>query len=222
MPNKYRNIEKIAQYNRENGTNFYTMEQVEQHKKDNNPSFIKKIGNIAVQVPVTSGVLTAAPTSLSSIPKVESTVGRELGYAMGLLTSPMILGELGTYGPAVGGLRLAAGSAGATGGSYITGKVGDLGDRVFKTNFLGDTGRILGGFIGFGAGMKATTPLLRKAATKGITLHMPEETFTRLRREGFHKQYEKTSREPLLDTNSLKEKVSSLRTKGPTKNYIAD
>ena len=184
MPNKYGNISEIAQYNRENGTNFYTMEQVERHRKESNPSFLTKLAQTAVQVPVTPGVPTSAATSLRDIPKVESTVGNELGYATGLLTTPMLLGEIGTYGPLVGALRLGTGSAGAAGGSYVAGKAGDFADKKLGTNWIGDTGRLLGGFAGFGAGMKSTTPLLQRAAARSLSLGIPKETFVNLRKEG--------------------------------------
>ena len=39
---KYGNISEIAQYNRENGTNFYTMEQVEKHKRKNSAEEFEK------------------------------------------------------------------------------------------------------------------------------------------------------------------------------------
>lgn len=188
---KYGNISEIAQYNRENGTNFYTMEQVEQHKKENNPSLLTRLAQTTVHVPVTSGTSTSAATSLRDIPKVESTVGNELGYAAGLLTTPMLLGEIGTYGPLVGSLRLGTGTAGSAAGSYIAGKAGDFADKKLGTNWIGNTGRVLGGFAGFGAGMKSTTPLIRSAATRGITLHMPQNTFMKVRGEGFDKMFNK-------------------------------
>lgn len=116
----------------------------------------------------------------------------------GILSAPMA-GEFATYGLIGGGARLLGGTAGSTVGSLGLGALGDVTDKKLNTNFLGDTGRILGGLAGFGAGMKATTPLLRTAATKGITLHMPEETFMKLRGEGFHKKYSKLSDKPLLN-----------------------
>ena len=186
IPDKYGNVSEIAQYNLENGTHFYTIDQVEQHKKESNPGFLSKLAQTTVKVPVTPGVSTSVATSLQNIPKVESTVGQELGYTIGLLTSPMLLSEIGTYGPLVGGLRLAAGSAGAAGGSYVVGKVGDFADKMIGTNWIGDTGRLLGGFAGFGAGTKSTTPLIRSAAGKGLTLHMPQNTFTNLRGHYFN------------------------------------
>lgn len=185
VPGKYGNVSEIAQYNLENGTHFYTIDQVEQHKRKANPGFLSKLAQTTVKVPVTPGVSTSVATSLQNIPKVESTVGQELGYTTGLLTSPMLLSEIGTYGPLVGGLRLTAGSAGAAGGSYVVGKVGDFADKMIGTNWIGDTGRLLGGFAGFGAGTKSTTPLIRSAAGKGLTLHMPQETFTNLRGQYF-------------------------------------
>ena len=93
-------------------------------------------------------------------------------------------GEFITYGPLVGALRLGTGSAGAAGGSYLVGKAGDFADKKLGTNWIGDTGRLLGGFAGFGAGMKTTTPLLQRAAARNISLGIPKETFVNLRKEG--------------------------------------
>ena len=62
---------------------------------------------------------------MSQVPKVKSTVGKEMGYTLGLVTAPALLGELGTFGPVYGALRLGAGTAAAAGASKVTGKAGD-------------------------------------------------------------------------------------------------
>lgn len=109
-----------------------------------------------------------------------------IAFGTTLLTAPMA-GEFATYGLLGGAARLAGGMAGSAVGSWGLGKVGDWADNRLGTNWMGTTGRIVGGFAGFGVGMGATTPVLRKLATKGVTLHIPQETFMKLRSEGFHK-----------------------------------
>lgn len=56
---------------------------------------------------------------------------------------------------------------------------------------MGDTGRFVGGLVGFGLGMESTTPILRGMAGKGITFRMPNETFSRLRGEYFDNTFRK-------------------------------
>ena len=101
-----------------------------------------------------------------------------------LMAIPM-LGEFATYGLLGGGLRLGAGMAGSKAGEYVLGKGGDWADKKLGTNWIGTAGRIGGGLMGFGLGTNATTPLLRSAAAKGITMHIPQETFSKLRNEAF-------------------------------------
>ena len=56
----------------------------------------------------------------------------------------------------LGGLsRIAGGFEGSALGSYGLGKVGDYADSKLGTNWIGNTGRIIGGFVGFGPGMNA-------------------------------------------------------------------
>ena len=52
---------------------------------------------------------------------------------------------------------------------------------------MGKAGRVVGGFAGYGIGLKSTDPLLRRLAVKNITLHMPQDTFMNLRDEGFNR-----------------------------------
>ena len=56
---------------------------------------------------------------------VRSTVKDELEVAMAAASAPMIGSELGIYGGLGTALRLGAGSAAATGASYVGGKAGD-------------------------------------------------------------------------------------------------
>lgn len=116
-----------------------------------------------------------------------------IAFGTTLLTAPMA-GEFATYGLLGGAARLAGGMTGSAVGSWGLGKVGDWADNRLGTNWMGTTGRIVGGFAGFGAGMGATTPVLRRLATKGITLHMPQETFMKLRSEGFHKNADRVAK----------------------------
>lgn len=108
-----------------------------------------------------------------------------------LMAIPM-LGEFATYGLLGGGLRLGAGMAGSKAGEYVLGKGGDWADKKLGTNWIGTAGRIGGGLMGFGLGTNATTPLLRSAAAKGITMHIPQETFSKLRNEAFANWSKKT------------------------------
>lgn len=193
---KYGNISEIAQYNRENGTNFYTMEQVEKHKRKNSAEefekkhpFLASLSKSAQEARDARIGAIGAEQVRDLYNKGENELASELNNkylganASGILSTPMA-GEFVTYGPLVGALRLGAGSAGAAGGSYVAGKAGDFADKKLGTNWIGDTGRLLGGFAGFGAGMKSTTPLLQRAAARNISLGVPKETFVSLRKEG--------------------------------------
>ena len=202
---KYGNISEIAQYNRENGTNFYTMEQVEKHKRKNSAEeFEKKHPFLAS---LSKSAQDARDARIGAIGagqvrdlynKGENELASELNNkylganASGILSAPMA-GEFVTYGPLVGALRLGAGTAGSAAGSYVVGKAGDFADKKLGTNWIGNTGRVLGGFAGFGAGMKSTTPLIRSAATRGLTLHMPQNTFMKVRGEGFDRAFNKVN-----------------------------
>lgn len=105
----------------------YRIEDLIQKEKEANPSWIRKIANMEIEVPAMTGPAAGwNPAFMSQLPKVKSTVGKELGYTMGLLTAPALLSELGTYGLIGGGLRLTAGSAAAAGASYVGGKQGGI------------------------------------------------------------------------------------------------
>lgn len=164
----------------------YRIEDLIQKEKEANPSWIKKIANTVIEVPATAPAVGWNGTSFySQVPKVKSTVGKELGYTMGLLTAPALLSELGTYGLIGGGLRLSAGSAAAAGASYVGGKAGDWLDNKLGTNWIGDTNRLVLPFITFPVGMKGANSILRSAAGHGITMGMPQETFMNLRGQYF-------------------------------------
>ena len=192
MPTKYGNISEIAQYNRENGTNFYTMEQVNKHKAARETEAFQK------QHPFLSSIASARDAKIGAVgadqvrdlySKGENELASEINKsylganATGIMSAPLGT-EVLTYGPVAAGLRFGAGSAAGAVGSTALGAAGDYADKKLNTNFLGTTGRILGGFAGFGAGMKATTPLLQRAAARNITLGIPKETFVNLRKEG--------------------------------------
>ena len=115
-----------------------------------------------------------------------------------LMMIPM-LNEFATYGLLGGGLRLGAGIAGSKAGEYVLGKGGDWVDKQLNTKFLGTTGRILGGLGGWWGGSSATMPLFRNLAGKGITLHMPQETFMNLRGQYF----DRAAKNIKLDTSTL-------------------
>lgn len=97
---------------------------------------------------------------------------------------PAIASEFATYGLLGGGLRLGAGTATGYLGEKGLGTAGDYADKKLGTNWIGNTGRIVGGFAGFGVGSNLVNRGLRGLATRGITMHMPQETFMKLRGEG--------------------------------------
>ena len=59
------------------------------------------IAKTKVQVPNMTGTATAAGTSLRSIPKTESTVGKELGVAAAALAAPAVVADAELLGPAL-------------------------------------------------------------------------------------------------------------------------
>ena len=99
---------------------------------------------------------------------------------MSLMGIPM-LNEFATYGLLGGGLRVGSGLAGSKVGEYAFGKAGDYGDKKLNTNFLGTTGRILGGFAGYGAGrtgmdlgIKSISGVERLASRGNFTVYNPD------------------------------------------------
>lgn len=74
-----------------------------------------------------------------------------IAFGTTLLTAPMA-GEFATYGLLGGAARLAGGMAGSAVGSWGLGKVGDWADNRLGTNWMGTTGRIVGGFAGWSPG----------------------------------------------------------------------
>lgn len=56
------------------------------------------------------------------------------------------------YGLIGGGLRTAGGLVGAAGASNALGYAGDYADRKLHRDYIGDTGRFVGGLFGYGAG----------------------------------------------------------------------
>ena len=110
------------------------------------------------------------------------------------LTVPLMAGEFSTYGLLGGGLRLGAGIAGSKIGEESLGAVGNYIDTKAGTNWVGPTGKFIGGFAGYGVAQAPVNASLRKLAGKGITLHMPQETFMKMRGEDFARSANKIAK----------------------------
>lgn len=192
------NISNIAKYNIENGTHFWKLSQVNQHKQQKAAEEFEKKHPILASF--TKSAQDARDAKIGAVGAGQvrdlyntgnSALASELNQkylganATGILNVP-IGSEIATYGLLGGGLRLGAGTATGAAGSWLGGKAGDLADKQFGTNWIGTAGRIGGGFAGFVPGMNAATRVLRTAAGKGVTLHMPQETFMNLRRQYFN------------------------------------
>lgn len=161
---EYDNIEQIAKYNREHGTNFYKMSQVLEHDKQQalqKSQNKKSFWEILAGHPESSGEAilnkTIETANNAELPETRSKIYNDTGKtqlattAGSLLTLPM-LGEFSTYGLLGGTSRLAGGMTGSTVGSYTLGKAGELGDRTFGTTWMKPAGQIIGGFAGWGPG----------------------------------------------------------------------
>lgn len=162
---EYNDIEQIAKYNREHGTNFWKMSQVLEHDKqqaqqktqDEKKSFWKILAGhpeSAGEAILNKTIETANNAELPETRKkiYNDTAKSELGTTAGsLLTLPM-LGEFSTYGLLGGASRIAGGMTGSAVGSYTLGKAGELGDRTFGTTWMKPAGQIIGGFAGWPAG----------------------------------------------------------------------
>lgn len=103
-------------------------------------------------------------------------------------------GEFSTYGLLGGGLRLGAGIAGSKIGEESLGAVGNYIDTKAGTNWVGPTGKFIGGFAGYGVAQAPVNASLRKLAGKGITMHMPQETFMKMRGEDFARSANKIAK----------------------------
>lgn len=199
---KAKEIEEIAKYNIANGTHFWKIEQVDAHKQKKSAEEFEKNHPVIASVAKVSQDSRDAKTSAVGAEQVrdlyntgQSELASELNKkyfgstATGILTVPLAR-EFATYGLLGGGVRLLGGTATGAVGSYVGGKAGELGDRVFGTNWISPTGKIIGGFVGFAPGMNAATGLLRNAAEKGITMYMPRETFMNLRGQAFDRTFD--------------------------------
>ena len=191
------NISNIAKYNIENGTHFWKLSQVNQHKQQKAAEEFEKKHPILASF--TKSAQDARDAKIGAIGAGQvrdlyntgnNALASELNQkylganATGILNIP-IGSEIATYGLLGGGLRLGAGTATGAAGSWLGGKAGDLADKQFGTNWIGTAGRIGGGFAGFVPGMNAATRVLRTAAGKGVTLYMPQNTFMGLRGQAF-------------------------------------
>lgn len=195
----------------------FTYQAPEKPKEQSKKSFWERLGEAAQMSRDARTGAVGAQQIRDLYDKGENELASELSKeyltkgAEGVLGTLMIP-EFATYG-ALGGLaRLTAGTAGSAAGSWLLGKAGEAGDRLFKTTWIKPVAQTVGGFAGFGAGMGATTPVLRRLATRGITLHIPQETFMKLRSEGFHNAY-----------NKIKSLPAQVKYYGPTmgKSYAA-
>ena len=191
------NISNIAKYNIENGTHFWKLSQVNQHKQQKAAEEFEKKHPILASF--TKSAQDARDAKIGAVGAGQvrdlyntgnSALASELNQkylganATGILNVP-IGSEIATYGLLGGGLRLGAGTATGAAGSWLGGKAGDLADKQFGTNWIGTAGRIGGGFAGFVPGMNAATRVLRTAAGKGVTLYMPQNIFMGLRGQYF-------------------------------------
>lgn len=162
---EYGNIEQIAKYNREHGTNFYKMSQVLEHDKQQalqkSQNKKKSFWEILAGHPESAGEAilnkTIETANNAELPETRSKIYNDTGKAQlattagSLLTLPM-LGEFSTYGLLGGASRLAGGFGGSAVGSYTLGKAGELGDRTFGTTWMKPAGQVIGGFAGWGPG----------------------------------------------------------------------
>ena len=170
VPGVIANHNAMVQWNLEHPNDkVYRIEDLIQKEKEANPSWVKRAANLAVNpVPTSNSGMMAVPNPNSP---VRSTVKDELGVAMAAASTPMIGAELGIYGPVYGGLRLAAGSAAATGAYHVAGKAGDWIDEKAGTNWAGDLNRTVAPFVAFPLGAKyayrGAVPLVGLASRYG-------------------------------------------------------
>lgn len=104
---------------------------------------------------------------------------------------PAVASEFTTYGLLGGGLRLGAGTATGYLGEKGAGVLGKYADKKLDTKWIEPTSRFIGGFAGFGIGSNLVNRGLRGLAANGITMHMPQETFMKLRSEAFTREANK-------------------------------
>lgn len=201
------NISEIAKYNLDNKTNFYTIDQVRQHQKD-----LQELANLQADYDAHAEDWKVNPDSYSNLdalkysgsrPETLEDLYRLKGWkqdaktttfaGLGALASVPLASEFATYGALGGAARVGGGFLGSHLGSKGLGLVGNYADSKLGTNFLETTGNVLGGFIGFGLGMGATTPALRRAAVEGLNVG---EATNALRSEAFRRQFNNASYSP--------------------------
>ena len=139
-------IEAIAQYNRENGTNFYTMEQVNRHKASKPNAFRRMMSMSLNPIPTSNFGMMAVPNPEG--PHF-STVGNELGVAGTAVVTPLLASELAA-GAGLGGLRIGGGLAGSAVLEHLGAKKGKEYDLAHGTNYMSDLYSNIGALFGYG------------------------------------------------------------------------
>lgn len=165
IKDKYGHIEEIAQYNRDNGTNFYRWDQVQQHIAAQKQQQYEKDHPFLASLQKSAGEARDARIGAVGAQQVRSAydtgniqLAQDLSKsylganATGIMSAPLG-GEFVTYGLWGGLGRIGGGFAGSAAGSWGLGKAGDYADKKLGTNWIGTTGRIVGGFAGFVPGM---------------------------------------------------------------------
>lgn len=192
---EYGNIEQIAKYNREHGTNFWKMSQVleydkqqaQQKTQDKKKSFWEILAGhpeSAGEAILNKTIETANNAELPETRKkiYNDTAISELGTTVGsLLTLPM-LGEFSTYGLLGGSARLTGSMTGSDALNWGGGKVGGWVDKKLGTGFFEPVlslagllkGWNVGGKYGYGAAKKILSNQMTRQMAKHGNMNIPK------------------------------------------------
>lgn len=150
----YKDIETIAAYNRENNTNFYTLEQVREHQKKMQELVQAKAvtSNPDVEDVRDAYISALNPQTVEDVDKIRKwNEDAKATNAIGL-AAIAALPEMVTYGALPGFLSYASGTAASIGGGYLGGKAGEYADNKFGTSIFKPVGQFVGGLAGYGLG----------------------------------------------------------------------
>lgn len=177
---KFSDIEYIAKYNLDHNTNFHTIDQIEEHRKqledERSAAEMDKLkqthpylARMASDYPVdSSGVASSSGytnllrsqgrwNAANEMQRDEALRGMSIA-----LNAPLFGPDIAAAGLLGGGLRIIGGSIGSWAGSKYLGDIGKLGDELIQKHnpnydhhYLENTGLIGGSLLGWGTGSNA-------------------------------------------------------------------
>lgn len=202
-------LEEIVKYNKENGTNFHSIEQVNQHieEKKKNELYSRLIND-----PDSTPTFNYAEKEyIRTGDKDQFDQNMQIAKNTGLAS----IGTAATIAgiPTVGVLGTAAGIAGGYAGNYLGDKAGAYLDNKLGTTWIQPTLGITGGLIGGGIATGGALRGIGYAGTRGVNLGlgMSDDVYKTLTLNSVGRQFSNTINKTVLPTENLSTNTISLQ-----------